>query len=61
MLNDGTTTLARQDTINTYGATSSYGQGLLTETVEGALEPGASSDVQTRKTTYQYSGSQTSG
>jgi RHS repeat-associated protein len=56
VLNDGTTTLARQDTTNTYGATSSYGQGLMTQTVEGALEPGASSDVQTRTTTYQYSG-----
>jgi RHS repeat-associated protein len=55
-LDSGTTTLARQDTTTTYGATSTYGQGLPTQTVEGALEPGASSDVQTRTTTYQYSG-----
>ncbi|HEX5556387.1 MAG TPA: DNRLRE domain-containing protein [Gaiellales bacterium] len=55
MLDNGTTTPARQDTTNTYGVTSTYGQGLLTQTVEGALEPGASSDVQTRTTTYQYS------
>lgn len=55
-LDSGTTTLARQDTTTTYGATSTYGQGLPTQTVEGALEPGASSDTQTRTTTYQYSG-----
>jgi RHS repeat-associated protein len=56
ILDDGTTTLARQDTSNTYGATSTDGQGLPTQTVEGALEPGSSSDVQARTTTYQYSG-----
>ncbi len=56
MLNDGTTTLARQDTTATYGTTSAFGQGLPTQIVEGALEPGASSDVQTRTTTLQYSG-----
>jgi RHS repeat-associated protein len=56
MLDNGSSTLARKDTNNTYGATSTYGQALLTQTVEGALEPGASSDVQTRTTTYQYSG-----
>jgi RHS repeat-associated protein len=56
MLNDGTTTQARQDTTNTYGATSSYGEGLITTTIEGALEPGTSSDIQARTTTYQYSG-----
>jgi RHS repeat-associated protein len=55
-LDSGTATLARQDTTNTYGATSTYGQGLLTQSIEGALEPGAASDVQTRTTTYQYSG-----
>jgi RHS repeat-associated protein len=55
-LASGTTTLARQDTTNTYGATSTWGQGLLTKTVEGALEPGASSDVDTRTTSEDYSG-----
>ncbi len=55
-LADGTTTVARQDTTYTYGATSIWGQGLNTQTVEGALEPGASSDVETRTLTDQYSG-----
>lgn len=55
-LTDGTTALARQDTNNTYGTTSSYGQLLLTQAKEGALKVGASSDVETRTTTLDYSG-----
>ena len=54
-LDDGTLVSARHDTTNTYGATSTYGQGLLSQTVDGALEDGATSDVQARTTTYQYS------
>lgn len=56
MLDDGTTTRARQDTNYAYSATSTYGEGLVTQLVEGALEPGASSDVQTRTTSVDYSG-----
>ena len=55
-LSDGTTALARQDTNYTYGATSTSGFPLLTKTVEGALGVGASSDVDTRTTTEDYSG-----
>jgi RHS repeat-associated protein len=55
-LDDGMLVDARADTTNTYGTTSTYGQDLLTQTVEGALEDGASTDVQTRTTTFQYSG-----
>jgi RHS repeat-associated protein len=55
-LPSGITTIARHDTTNTYGTTANYGQPLLTQTVQGALEQGAASDTDTRTTTYQYSG-----
>jgi YD repeat-containing protein len=53
---DGTTASARDDTQYTYGVTSNFGQPLLSQVNEGAIESGASSDIQTRTTTYQYSG-----
>jgi RHS repeat-associated protein len=55
-LTDGTTPFARSHVVNTYGATSTYGQGLLTQSKEGALKSGTSSDVDVRTTTYDYTG-----
>jgi RHS repeat-associated protein len=56
-LPSGSTVLARDHVTNVYGATSSYGQGLVTQTRQGALEVGASSDVEVRTTGYAYTGS----
>ncbi len=56
MLDDGTLANARQDVVNSYGDESTFGEGLLTQSVEGALADGATGDVDTRATTYQYSG-----
>lgn len=55
-LSDGTIANGREDTHYTYGTTSTFGQGLLTETTDGALVDGASSDTNVRTTTYDYSG-----